>query len=508
MNSIHRKFALNKFVIMPALFLMTILFMQADTYAQNTRGYYPEDWVSYTNMRYVRSIASGFNNIYFGTTEGIMVYDIDFRQWLDPMTESDGLPDQNIRLLAVEPDDSRVYVNTPSGIFMYETVFKEWSRANVFPSHLVDDNMSLISNFQKYIPPTGYHAMSPNIIQDEELRDYPVVSAARGQNGDIWLGTWGLGAGRIESYGIEIDLFEYGLFSSSIYTMLRRGETFYFGGRNEFGSENALTVWQSKEDTWKYYESRYNDRFVSDKINDIEDTEKYIFMATDFGLVRMNHDGSGFKSYYQPNSFATDLILSLEQDDNDLFIGTDNGLYVLDIKGDSIQFMGGQMLATAAIFDMLAYKDDLWIGSDYGTVRYDSRTNRFYRYSTAGGVLLGITFDVEADTRDGLWFATEDAIVWMSDQFVEQERFYNEAALDGYNPNRLLVTERYLWVATDYGVYRYDRMKHYWKHFTTEDGLIDNLVYDLVLDGDYLWMATSRGVTRYYWNNPIRGEDI
>jgi ligand-binding sensor domain-containing protein len=123
-------------------------------------------------------------------------------------------------------------------------------------------------------------------------------------------------------------------------------------------------------------------------------------------------------------------------------------------------------------------------------------------------VLLGITFDIEEDTRDGLWFATEDAIVWMNDKFEEQERFYVEAELDGYSPNRLLVHERYLWVATDYGVYRYDRKKHYWKHFTTADGLIDNMTYDLILDGDYLWIATENGVTRYYWNNPIRGEDI
>ncbi|NIP43690.1 MAG: hypothetical protein GWO41_13005, partial [candidate division Zixibacteria bacterium] len=507
-NKILRECFSSGTTILWILALSLILIPQTDLNTQNTRGYYPEDWVSYTNMRFVRSVASGFNNVYFGTTEGIMVYDINFDEWLDPMTESDGLPDQNIRMLAVEPDDSRVYVNTSSGIYMYETTFKEWSQTDIFPSNLVDENLSLISNFQRYIPPVGYHAMSPNVIQDDELRDYPVVSAARGENGDIWLGTWGLGIGRIDSYGIEIDLMNYGLYTNSVHTMLKRGEKFYFGGRNQTGTDNALTTWERNNNKWEYYESKYNDSFISDKINDIEDTDKYIFMATDYGLARMNHDGSGFKSYYQPRNFATDLILSLEYTKGELFIGTDKGLYVMDVKGDSIQFMGGQMVASAAIFDIHAYKDDLWIGSDYGTVRFDSKTNKFYRYSSAGGVLLGITFDVEEDTRDGLWFATEDAIVWMNDKFEEQERFYVEAELDGYSPNRLLVHERYLWVATDYGVYRYDRKKHYWKHFTTADGLIDNMTYDLILDGDYLWIATENGVTRYYWNNPVRGEDI
>jgi len=34
------------------------------------------------------------------------------------------------------------------------------------------------------------------------------------------------------------------------------------------------------------------------------------------------------------------------------------------------------------------------------------------------------------------------------------------------------------------------------------DGLLDNLVQDLVLDGDYIWFGTPEGVTRFFWNNP------
>jgi hypothetical protein len=44
----------------------------------------------------------------------------------------------------------------------------------------------------------------------------------------------------------------------------------------------------------------------------------------------------------------------------------------------------------------------------------------------------------------------------------------------------------------------------YWKLFTTEDGLLDNFCYRLLLDGDYIWIATASGITRFYWNNPDR----
>jgi len=67
------------------------------------------------------------------------------------------------------------------------------------------------------------------------------------------------------------------------------------------------------------------------------------------------------------------------------------------------------------------------------------------------------------------------------------------------------VDERFIWVGTDYGLYRYDRMKHDWRSYAVEDGLIDNSVFDLLLDGDYLWVATAGGVTRFLWKNPARG---
>jgi ligand-binding sensor domain-containing protein len=490
------------------LFMMIAVLLPSAGRAQNIRGYYPGDWVSYTNTRYIRTIAVGFDYVYFGTTEGILIYDMGFNEWKDPITRSDDLDDQDIRMIAVEPDDSRIYVSTASGAYMYETTFDQWSRIDAFPMHLMDDNLDLISNFQKYMPPAGFHALSPNILEGPFLRDFPVVTAAEDQENDIWIGTWGLGAGKIESYGIDLELLRYGLYTSNCHTMYRDGPLFYFGCRNDLGTENALTIWNLADTTWQYFEAQYDNNFSSDKVNDIMRAGDYIYLATDFGLVRMNPGGGNFRSYTQPGYLQTDLVLSLEYYNGDLFVGTDQGMYVLDAKTDSITYMGGTLVGASAILDIFAYKGDLWIGSDNGAIRYDFSTNRFYRYSSAGGALLSMTYDIEPDPKDGLWFATEDAVIWMSDKFDEQLRIDVNTELNSYHPYKLVVGERFLWIATDYGVYRYDRMQHDFKHYTMEDGLIDNSVYDMFIEGDYLWMATAAGVTRFFWNNPMRGVEF
>lgn len=491
-----------------AFLMLAAIILPAIANAQNSRGYYPGDWVSFTDTRYMRSIAVGFDYIYFGTTEGILVYDMGFNVWKAPITRSDGLEDQDINMIASEPDDSRLYVNTPSGSFMYETTFQEWSRIDAFPIHLMDDNINLISDFQKYIPPMGYHALSPNTLEGPNLRDFPVVTAAEDQENDIWIGTWGLGAGKIENYGIDLELYSFGPYTSNCHTMYRDGPLFYFGGRNDVGAENALTIWNLEDSTWTYFEAQYDNSFSSDEVNDIIRAGDYMFLATDFGLVRMDPGGGNFRSYTQPGSFQTDLVLSLEYYNGDLFIGTNQGIYVMDVKTDSISYMGGGVAGAASILDILAYKSDLWIGSSYGAIRYDFTTNRFYRYSSAGGALLSVTYDIEPDPKDGLWFATEDAVVWMSDKFNEKLRIDVNTELDSYHPYRLVVGERWVFIATDYGVYRYDRMQQDFVHYTMEDGLIDNSVYDMFMEGNYIWMATAGGITRFFWDNPMRGVEF
>jgi len=487
-------------------FILILVFM-SNAYGVNLRGYYPEDWVSYTKTRFIRSISIGFYNIYFGTTRGVLRYDMNRNEWLDPLTKSDGLQDQNIERIAVDPDDSRLWVQTPSGIYMYETTFDEWSRVDLFPLEYYKDDIRRLGDFQKYIPPFGYHLFAPNILQDSELRDYQIITAVESKWGDIWLGTWGMGMGRIEQYDVSLELMNFGLYSDACHAMYRVEDVFYFGGRNDFGIENALTIWDKNEDNWKYIEARYDNRFISDQVNDIVGVGDYIFLATDFGLVKMDRDGNEFRSYGSPSYLQTDNVLSLANYKDKVFFGTDKGMYMLDITKDSISYMSGQLIANAAIFDIMYYKGDLWIGTEVGAVRYDFDSHKFYRYASDGGVLLGWIFDIEKDSDNGIWFASENAIVWMNDRFEEQERFYVNGVLDGFAPNKITVDERYLWVGTDYGVYRYDRMKHYWKHFTEDDGLIDNQVFDLILDDKYLWIATINGVTRYYWNNPVRGED-
>ena len=59
-----------------------------------------------------------------------------------------------------------------------------------------------------------------------------------------------------------------------------------------------------------------------------------------------------------------------------------------------------------------------------------------------------------------------------------------------------------VWVATRDGVWKLNRATDIWVKYTTEDGLLDDDVQDLFLDGDHIWFGTPQGATRFFWNNP------
>jgi ligand-binding sensor domain-containing protein len=61
------------------------------------------------------------------------------------------------------------------------------------------------------------------------------------------------------------------------------------------------------------------------------------------------------------------------------------------------------------------------------------------------------------------------------------------------------VDDGYVWVgSSDSGVSRYDKSKALWEKFTRDDGLADDNIRTIAVDGKYVWFGTfSGGVCRY-----------
>jgi ligand-binding sensor domain-containing protein len=61
-----------------------------------------------------------------------------------------------------------------------------------------------------------------------------------------------------------------------------------------------------------------------------------------------------------------------------------------------------------------------------------------------------------------------------------------------------------IWAATNQGVMRYNRQTQEWRRYTIEDGLMDNQVNAIAMDGDVVWFGANSGLTAFRWRAPGR----
>ena len=120
--------------------LFPISAFQQAVFPQSLNSIYsPGDWVTYLNTRTITSISEGNIYVYFGTTAGIIQYDMIRREWADPINKSNGLSSDFIYSIAVDRPNGMVWLSTPSGL----SRFDEYNRV------IYNISMSQLNLFQR-----------------------------------------------------------------------------------------------------------------------------------------------------------------------------------------------------------------------------------------------------------------------------------------------------------------------------------------------------------------------
>ncbi|MCK4657242.1 MAG: hypothetical protein KAT85_09405, partial [candidate division Zixibacteria bacterium] len=282
-------------------FVSLCLFLLApeQLYGQNIKGYFPEDWVSYTNTRFVTSVGLGWNDIYFGTMGGVTRYNSLEGRWKDPLTTSDGLASNEIWRLAVSREDDNIWVETPLGVYSYNPIFQEWSYETEFPVHLERSDFHKYTNLQSFHLDPGFqfsYEMDHAYLSDPDFRNYRIGDAVEDDWYHLWVATYGHGVVDIDLQSGFVNLLPNGLYQEFIRAIYIDNDMIWFGGESSAGYDDAITMWDRYDDTWHYYEAKYHDWISSDHVYDITGDDKYVFFATEFGVVKYDKDRDRFSS--------------------------------------------------------------------------------------------------------------------------------------------------------------------------------------------------------------------
>ena len=342
------------------------------------------------------------------------------------------------------------------------------------------------------------------------------ISIYQSKLGAIWIGTYdGLclfNPNNIFTTYKNDPFNENTLKSSMIMGIYKDNDGYIWVGSN---NEGVNIIDRSNDKVYRLdKEGELNSLLTSTDITVINGYDNKIFIGTNNGISIIDKDKKEIIKYLESDSsFDSDKskIREIYIDKNKLvWIGTRDGLYIMD---ENYNFSNlNDIFKDNNINDRVissVYEDsdgEIWIGLsiDGGLVKYNKDTGKVINYTSndKNGLSYNSVKDINGDSLGNIWIATNCGL----NKFNKSEnKFTQYTEKEGLSNNFiygiLFDEEDNPWVSTNYGVSKYDINKERFVNFSISDGLQGNefngYSYFKASDGEMFFGGIS-GLNSFY----------
>lgn len=356
----------------------------------------------------------------------------EVKQYINNIEDLNSLPANQVGVI-IRDSKGNLWVGTTNGLARYN---EKNDSFDVYKNKVYDKN-SLVYNDVR------------SIIEDRE--------------GVLWVGTYsGISIFDTESsikyYNAGLD-DGYLLSENMVHGIYEDDEGYLWVGSRTKG----VNIIDRENNTSKSINMENNNVIQSNSINDITVYKDFIFVATDAGVLKINKKENTIQNYNLEDGLIGENVKDIFVcDKNYLWIGSTNGLNLLDIENDKI-------------IDMTDYVDE----GSYVKYIYQGQDGSYYiGFLRDGG--LGI---IEPNSKETKYYKNipNDKTSISSNRV----RYINEDSKGN------------LWIGTSYGLNKYDPKTKVFKRYTTSDGIANNTIYGvLVDDNDNIWVSTNKGISQ------------
>ncbi|MGJ0788461.1 hybrid sensor histidine kinase/response regulator transcription factor [Bacteroides faecis] len=244
-----------------------------------------------------------------------------------------------------------------------------------------------------------------------------------------------------------------------------------------------------------------------------QDRDGFIWFATRNGLCQYNgYETTLYKSnLYSPDLLTTNSITCLVDDNNNnLWIGTSEGLNVMDKRTGEIKKYKAPSISNNVVSALCVTRDNtLWVGTDNGLCRYVPEKDTFVVCGNefGDGRLRYVTIKSLLEDSDGdLWIGTWAQGLFRYSPSTDKVVVYPKIN-EQYSSHVIYEdSNKDIWVGSwGYGLFKLRNPKDMenvsYQSFLHENGddssLSDNIVYDIAEDINThtLWVGTRSGLS-------------
>jgi len=505
---------------------LSILIFPHTLFPQSFNSIYsPGDWVTYLNTRTITSISEGNLYIYFGTTNGLIRYDMIRGEWADPINKSNGLVSDFIYSVAVDRPNGRVWVSTPFGLSGFEEYSSviyniSMSQLNLFQRERISSigfssnsiwlkttsgyiELDRLSGFFKrkntqppreikwsdltskidkndiiYFMNNGFeyqNNFNSAIIIDAYFREYDVTTSLTDELGNQYSGTCGSGPFIGNSKLQTLESYNYGLLNNYVTSIAVDDDyQMWIGGIKTFRHENTYTF--------------------SGFSNCHEGS----------GIVKWGIEEDEWTYYESIANMGVEVenIRAIEIGESNIWFATGDGLVYLEMESNewkrisAFDGLRDHEIESIAIFD-----SSLWVGTSFGIQTVDIITKKVSTPRVFNDLRLRI-YDIRNDNAD-LWIGTSSGAYKIdgNDNIIFHYSSSGETiapkANGGGNVRAFAFSDEYVYLSDDIGISQINKSTNEYKQLPLNPFVFKGNIRRMVVLEDYLWVGTSLGLLRY-----------
>jgi len=258
------------------------------------------------------------------------------------------------------------------------------------------------------------------------------------------------------------------------------------------------------------YQNKLPYHYLRDTVNAFaEDSAHTLWLASGRGLIHIGSDGKEQRILItKDTSSPKNIIINIEKDEksNTFWVATVRGLYHFDpatkiftgyhrIEGDANSLLSDTILTIKQ-----ENKDRLWIGTFRGLELMDIKTGTFIkRFQNNAGAITNddIIQEIVTDKNNQVWVSAGSGLKKLDKLSGHFKQYFTN--ISGGSNSVMKDSGGNLWVATNQGLYKYNKEKDEFTLFTDASGALTASTIILWITEDHeknLWLNTNRGIIK------------